>query len=412
MMNTLEEIRRGDLNGAEHVRLNLNLRDFPSELYSLADSLEVLDLCDNQLSVLPDDMGRFTRLKAIFLFNNCFELIPSVLADCPLLDVYGFRHNRIRCVNPDILPDNLRWLILTGNQLSEIPIGLGRLKKLQKCMLAGNQLRSLPKDIAQCEGLELLRISSNQLTELPPWLCAMPRLTWLAFAGNPLCDNQKKELPTLTPIPWSQIILRHQLGQGASGVIYHAQWSSNVGVCDVAVKIFKGKITSDGSPIDERDACILAGEHPHLVKLLGDIVNHPQQKMGLVMGLIPPHYTNMAKPPTLESCTRDSYPEGAQFPLAVLLDLMTAMVSVCQHLHSCGIMHGDFYPHNILLTHQGESLLSDFGAASLFDANDQALAVAFERMEVRALGCALDDMLKLAVDDEQIKKKYLPTYVF
>ncbi|MBE0964649.1 leucine-rich repeat domain-containing protein, partial [Escherichia coli] len=38
-----------------------------------------------------------------------------------------------------------------------------------------------------CEGLELLRIAANRFQRLPAWLATLPRLAWLAYAGNPLC---------------------------------------------------------------------------------------------------------------------------------------------------------------------------------------------------------------------------------
>ena len=43
---------------------------------------------------------------------------------------------------------------------------------------------------------------------------------------------------------------------------------------EVAVKVFKGEVTSDGFPEDEMNACITAGNHEHLVKLIGKIKNH------------------------------------------------------------------------------------------------------------------------------------------
>ncbi|WP_323183136.1 protein kinase [Paraburkholderia sp. CNPSo 3076] len=57
-----------------------------------------------------------------------------------------------------------------------------------------------------------------------------------------------------------------------------------------------------------------------------------------------------------------------------------------RHLHRCGIMHGDLYAYNILHDGSGHVLLGDFGAASVHDIDDHALAQAFERVEVRAIG--------------------------
>jgi serine/threonine protein kinase len=56
-------------------------------------------------------------------------------------------------------------------------------------------------------------------------------------------------------------------------------------------------------------------------------------------------------------------------------------------------MHGDLYAHNILVDRAGHSLLGDFGAASFYDPTDTALAQALERLEVRAFGCLLEELL-------------------
>ena len=53
-------------------------------------------------------------------------------------------------------------------------------------MMAGNKLTSLPEEMAGCQELELLRLAANDLKELPSWLLKLPKLSWLAFAGNPL----------------------------------------------------------------------------------------------------------------------------------------------------------------------------------------------------------------------------------
>ena len=75
--------------------------------------------------------------------------------------------------------------------------------------------------------------------------------------------------------------------------------------------------------------------------------------------------------------------------------ISTEMGSVLAHLHGRGIAHGDLYAHNILVDGEGHALLSDFGAAS----HPRCLAPhqqdGFRRIEARAYGCLLDDLLGL-----------------
>jgi hypothetical protein len=158
------------------------------------------------------------------------------------------------------------------------------------------------------------------------------------------------------------------------------------------VKLFKGAVTSDGLPDCEMAACMQAGTHPNLVSAMGRVSDHPQQVQALVMPLIAPAFGNLAGPPSLESCTRDVYPANKNFGWPATLRLAKGIASATQHLHARGITHGDLYAHNILHTTEGDALLSDFGAAAFFDVNDTTLAQGLEKLEVRALGCLLEEL--------------------
>jgi hypothetical protein len=394
-MHTLEQLQRGELKGIQRLQLRCGLTEFPREIFELADSLEILDLSGNQLTRLPDDLPRLHKLRVIFCSNNRFTELPEVLGQCVQLSMVGFKTNRIQCVSPNALPPRLRWLILTDNALTALPPEIGHCTQMQKLMLAGNQLTALPAELAHCTRLELLRISANQLSELPQWLLQLPRLTWLAFAGNPFTQTLETQALTNAPtphIPWQQLQLQQLLGEGASGVIHQALLRTDSGEESVAVKCFKGTVTSDGLPDCEMAACMQAGAHPHLVSTRGRVTAHPDGTQALVMPLVPPQFVNLASPPSLESCTRDVYAPSKRFDWPVILRIARGIASATQHLHARGVLHGDLYAHNILHTAEGHALLSDLGAAAFFDVHDAALAQGLEKLEVRALGCLLEEL--------------------
>jgi len=395
-MHNLAELRAGKLAGIKRLDLSCGLSEFPEEIFDLADSLETLNLTGNNLHTLPDDLHRLHRLEVLFCSNNQFTELPACIGRCASLRIVGFKANRISRVPADALPPLLRWLVLTDNDIVQLPDALGDCRSLQKLMLAGNRLRSLPASLAHCHTLELLRISANQLTHLPEWLLQMPSLAWLAFAGNPLCPAQ-----TPTParqIPWGQLTIQQQLGEGASGIIEQALWQRPDQPAEaVAVKRYKGSVTSDGSPLNEMAACIAAGKHSNLIDVEGQITDHPQAQAALVMQLIGPHFINLAGPPSLGSCTRDIYPADLRLSLPVVLRMAHGIASVAAHLHGCGITHGDLYGHNILCNVEGECLLGDFGAAS-FHPNPQQ-AIALERIEARAFGILLGELLERCIED-------------
>lgn len=375
------------------MKISEGLTDFPVEIFELADTLEVLDLSGNLLSALPTDLGRLQKLKILFCSNNPFTVLPEVLGDCPALDVAGFKACKIETVPPTALNPNLRWLILTDNNISELPEAIGYCSRMQKLMLAGNNLSSLPESLRYCENLQLLRISANRLPELPAWLCSMPRLAWLAFSGN---DFSHIEPVTDLPfVKWDNLEIVDVIGEGASGQIYRAQMREGFGKAVVAVKVFKGSVTSDGFPEDEMAVAIAAGEHEGLVRLVGRIAGHPQERHGLVMELIHPSFRNLGGPPSMQSCTRDVFSAGQQLSLGSALKVARTIASVARQLHERGIMHGDLYAHNTLTDELGNALISDFGAASFYTNLSRDVSIGLERIEVRAFGYLLDDMLSL-----------------
>ncbi|MGF6741259.1 leucine-rich repeat-containing protein kinase family protein [Paraburkholderia atlantica] len=399
MTTTLEQLRAGQLAGARELKLACGLSEFPREIFDLADTLEVLDLSNNALTTLPDDLPRLRKLRILFASNNPFNELPGVLGECAHLSMIGFKSNRIREVPASALPPLLRWLILTDNDIESLPAELGRCAQLQKLMLAGNRLRALPEELAACTRLELLRLAANRFDALPRWLLRLPRLAWLAYAGNPFNAALEQAALIDTPISgirWDALRLERPLGEGASGVIYRAALHADHELAPraVAIKLFKGAVTSDGSPDCEMAACIRGGEHANLIPVLGKVIGHPSDTHGLVMDLIDPRFANLAGPPSLASCTRDIYRDDARFDLETVLGIASGIAKVARHLHRRGVMHGDLYAHNILHGGAGRALLGDFGAASFFDASDREFAIALQRLEVRAYGCLLEELLE------------------
>jgi Protein tyrosine and serine/threonine kinase/Leucine rich repeat len=416
----LGQLKAGLLTGIQRLDLSCGLTEFPREIFDLADSLEILNLSGNKLSCLPDDLPRLHKLRIIFCSDNLFTELPAVLGQCKSLTMVGFKANQINNVPDAALAPTLRWLILTDNRIQSLPSSIGKCTQMQKLMLAGNQLSGLPAELANCSRLELLRLSANCFSALPPWLLTIPSLAWLAIAGNPLTDSFQaaRQAPSIAEVDWQHIELGAKLGEGASGVIYQAKLrqavTSDMPVEDIAVKLFKSAVTSDGLPRCEMAACIAVGLHPNLVGVMGKIRHHPNGEQGLVMPLIASNYTNLAQPPSLESCTRDIYVQATAFSLQELSRLALGISRAAEHLHACGILHGDLYAHNILYNAEGHGLLGDFGAASFLPIDDIDSAQSLQRIEVRAFGILLGELLAHCAessaeyaDSEQISRSTL-----
>jgi len=400
------------------------LEHIPSSPTTTVDlsSLTKLDLPNLGLTELPSCLPDICpSLSILFCPKNKFVEVPSVIGQCKHLQMVSFKEcQTIRSIHPEALQPQMRWLILTGNQISKLPDTLGRCVKMQKFMLSGNCLTKLPsKEIwSKLQNLELIRLACNQLQEPPVELLeSCPNLKWAAFAGNPFLDT----IPTLALSSSSLTILEDPvldddswpiLGKGAGGVTRKVPWNGK----DVAVKTFAGELTSDGSPQDEKNISKLvtttttsAGQEPSLIELLGET------KVGgaLVMEFLE-GYSGLAGPPSFVTCSRDVYGEEHQSALEKfsLWKIATDTCRVLVKLHSLGVSHSDFYGHNILIQPQEQSVkVSDFGAAFRYkstkdddstsststssDLAYQKFAKLVQRVEIRAFGVLMGELLEL-----------------
>jgi tRNA A-37 threonylcarbamoyl transferase component Bud32 len=387
MKHTLEELRSGELLGIKELKIEESLNCFPEEIFTLCDSLELLDLSNNFLEELPD-LSRFKKLKIAFFSQNRFTKVPDAFRECSNLFMLGLKSNFIEEFAEDILPLSISWLILTDNRLSKLPNSIGKLTQMQKFPLAGNRLTSLPQSMKNLQNLELIRLSANSLTEIPQWLKELPKLAWLAFSGNP-CSISKES--ALKIVEYRDLEMDKLLGEGASGKIYRAHSKELNAV--VAVKLFKGAVTSDGYAKDEMNACISAGSHPNLIKVLARLEH---KHLGLVLEFISPRFINLGNPPNFETCSRDTYAKDFSLKCEDIYKIIKAVVSAAKHLHSKGLMHGDLYAHNILVDSEYETYLGDFGAASFYESSDTM----FQKLEVLALSNLIDDLLNYCEESD------------
>ncbi|PIK73610.1 protein kinase, partial [Methylobacterium frigidaeris] len=226
---------------------------------------------------------------------------------------------------------------------------------------------------------------------------ALPRLAWLSWAGNPFEDRAAPSPPAAPPVAWRDLALGPLLGEGASGRVMRAAWRPD-GTDEaqpVALKLFKGAMTSDGLPEREMAACLAAGAHPHLTGGLGRLADHPDGAHGLLMPLLPEGWRVLAGPPSLESCSRDVYDPDLRLTPTAALRLARGVASGAAHLHARGFGHGDLYGHNVLWDGtRGEAVLSDLGAASALPPGREGAFL--RRLDVRAFGLLLEELRAVA----------------
>ncbi|KAJ3657814.1 hypothetical protein Zmor_009593 [Zophobas morio] len=229
----------GKVEDVESIILHHNqLTTLPRNLAKFAN-VQVLDISNNGLKVLPDVFGNW-NLTTLIAKNNCltneslpkcfsvcaslrelnlsgnrFEFFPEQLFDFASLRYLYLGGNKIRSVPKQIWKLScLQILSMGGNQLQEVPSTLGQLKQLHALVLCDNIIESLPSNIANLNNLKSLLLHKNKLRTLPPEIVALKNLSELSLRENPLVvrfvSNIRHHTPSLKELS-ARVIKLHQI---------------------------------------------------------------------------------------------------------------------------------------------------------------------------------------------------------
>ncbi len=146
-----------------------------------------------------------------------------------------------------------------------------------------------------------------------------------------------------------------EIGTGGMGVVYLAVREDEEFRQRVAIKLVKrGLDTEDVLRRFRNERQILASlHHPHIASLLDGGTSDdglPYFVMEYIEGL-----------PLLQYC------DEHQFSINERLELFKNICSAVQHAHQNLVIHRDLKPSNILITHDGELKLLDFGVAKFLN---------------------------------------------
>lgn len=401
-----------DLSNCQLTKLPDSFNKYISTYPKAASRLELLNLAHNELTSLPNCLSRIRNLRILFLLANRFRNIPPVIAELPACTMLSFKSNQLEGeLRGSSLPHNISWLILTSNKISSLSEDFGRrCSKVRKLMLANNRLSELSSDFVYMTKLELLRLSNNNFQHFPATVLSLPKLAWLALAGNPCTGptvSRLEELPARMCIhnleAEYEVQWGNDLGGGTSGNVYagvHRDTGRRV-----AVKKFKSLVGSDGTALDEVAITLEASGVQGIVKAVGYCVDNSDDKtmtmntgedppFMLISELVPGDPKTIAGPPSFASCTRSVYQADVVLSEEDAHRIVDVVRGAVEGLLARGISHGDVYGHNVLVGNKLNGklpvVLGDLGAAWRFGETE---ADGVRRIERRAVAIFTEEVM-------------------
>ncbi|TMC24449.1 MAG: serine/threonine protein kinase [Chloroflexi bacterium] len=140
------------------------------------------------------------------------------------------------------------------------------------------------------------------------------------------------------------------LGQGGFADVYlgeHVYLKTQA-----AIKVLHAQITDDNMEGFITEAQTIARlKHPHIIRVLDFGVQN--NTPFLVMDYAP------------KGTLRQLHPRGSRLPLSTIVPYVKQLAGALHYAHSQKLIHRDIKPENMLLGHNEEILISDFGIATM-----------------------------------------------
>ncbi|BDX07288.1 protein kinase domain-containing protein [Planctobacterium marinum] len=149
--------------------------------------------------------------------------------------------------------------------------------------------------------------------------------------------------------------LKQVIGRGGMGIVYEAHRSDGVFEQRVAIKFVYPSVTalSGRETVFFEARCLGQLAHHHIVSIL-DAGQLPSGACYFVMEFI-------------EGVSIDKYCKEKQLSAHRIVDLVITLCTAIEAAHHINIVHSDIKPNNVVVDHQGQVKVLDFGIAKILD---------------------------------------------
>jgi putative leucine-rich repeat containing protein len=180
---------------------------FP-ELSAENKSLKTLVLRLNNLTKLPDNIGYFSALQTIDIYNPITE-IPNSFINLQQLEKLKFEGAELIVFPEQVFAlSKLKSLIIsqfdTKNKIKTLPDNFDKLPLLEELSLRNAALTEVPASVGRLQHLENVYFNANNLTKLPQALTENSHLTYVNINNNPL--DFKQFIKSVEKVQWKGVL--------------------------------------------------------------------------------------------------------------------------------------------------------------------------------------------------------------
>ena len=180
---------------------------FP-ELSAENKSLKTLVLRLNNLTKLPENIGHFSALQTIDIYNPITE-IPNSFINLQQLEKLKFEGAELIVFPEQVFAlSKLKSLIIsqfdTKNKIKTLPDNFDKLPLLEELSLRNAALTEVPASIGRLQHLENVYFNANNLTKLPQALAENSHLTYVNINNNPL--DFKQFIKSVEKVQWKGVL--------------------------------------------------------------------------------------------------------------------------------------------------------------------------------------------------------------
>jgi Leucine-rich repeat (LRR) protein len=171
----------------------------PTNLFDKCRKLRVLQYAGNELEELPAVLFH-PALKVLDVSENNLTVIPDAVSKCTQLEELDLHANQLTTYpSSSFVLTALQSLILSGNPLTTVGKWVLNQPALKILFIDNTKIESLPDGMCNMNALRFLTLEEDSITAVPACFCELKKLKVLMVSGSALPDTQLQKLHTCLP---------------------------------------------------------------------------------------------------------------------------------------------------------------------------------------------------------------------